>query len=131
MHSHARNSSARCLKWQMARQWGTRVIWRTSPYRWDNNTGPVWIYQEKEGEDTALCPPGKATHDDETRCHVMQEPQYSREVNNRLESINIWIRHAWVRYRETVAPRAKGDVWLVDFAREVAPRSIGGGLPTF
>ena len=110
---------------QMARQWGTRVIWRTSPYRWDNNTGPVWIYQEKEGEDTALCPPGKATHDDETRCHVMQEPQYSREVNNRLESINIWIRHAWVRYRETVAPRAKGDVWLVDFAREVAPRSIG------
>ena len=110
---------------QMTLKWGLRVIWRTSPYRWDTNIGPVWIYQEKEGDDTSHCPPGDKYHDDANRCHAMQEPQYSREVNTRLESINNWIRRAWVTYQDTRIGPTLGDMRLVEFAQEVAPRSIG------
>ena len=128
-HVQADVKKSMALFGQSVAQWGTRVIWRTSPYRWETETGPAWIYQKEEGDDTARCGPGRDKHDDPVRCHQLQEPQYSREVNARLESINDWIRHSFLVYQDTVdvtTPAAgAGAMRLVEFAWEVAPRSIG------
>ena len=88
---------------KIAREQNIRVIWRTAPYRWSQ-------------DGVTKSPHSLIPYD---------EPKFSMDVNERIVKINAFVRQYALTLKGLSKTMTALTVFIMEFGREMAPRTIG------
>ena len=106
---HSEIKEAMGLLEKIAIEQHVRVVWRTSPYRW-----------KKDGTSNSPGATGIGNVPENTAVENFEEPKYSMDTNKRMVKFN-----SFARQYELHKPVKERHVFILEFGREMAPRSVG------